>query len=152
MNNRSNSKLLRALINKCRKMEKKIEISISTLCNNGCCWYSFKKSTKHERMPEISLGGGDGVPSDVPKGYMVVYVGENMRRFVIKIGLLKQPLFVDLLDLARDKYGDSPTPSRLWIPCEEAMFLDVVRCVSSPMKVRRRSCPSWRMITDLLCL
>lgn len=67
------------------------------------------------------------VRTDVPKGHMVMYVGENMTRFIVKIGLLKKPGFVALLELARDKLDDSSTPLKLWIPCDEFAFLDVVR-------------------------
>ncbi|KAJ0857921.1 putative small auxin-up RNA [Helianthus annuus] len=33
----------------------------------------------------------DYIPRDVPKGHLVVYVGENERRFVISVKLLKDP-------------------------------------------------------------
>lgn len=67
------------------------------------------------------------IPRDVPRGHLAVYVGENYRRFVIKITLLDHPLFRALLDQARDEYG-LRSSSKLWIPCDESMFVEVVRC------------------------
>ncbi|KAJ8899678.1 hypothetical protein K2173_019375 [Erythroxylum novogranatense] len=75
------------------------------------------------------------IPKDVPKGHLVVYVGENHKRFVIKITLLKHPLFQALLDQAQDVY-DFTADNKLCIPCDESIFLDVVRCATSPEDVR----------------
>jgi SAUR family protein len=62
---------------------------------------------------------------DVPKGYLAVYVGEEMKRFVISISLLNQPLFQELLNQAEEQFGyDHPTGG-LTIPCREDVFLDV---------------------------
>lgn len=66
------------------------------------------------------------IPKDVPKGHLAVYVGENYKRFVIKISLLQHPVFKALLDQAKDKYGFT-TPSKLHIPCAEAIFLHVIQ-------------------------
>ena len=62
---------------------------------------------------------------DVPKGYLAVYVGEEMKRFVISISLLNQPSFQELLNQAEEQFGyDHPTGG-LTIPCREDVFLDV---------------------------
>ncbi|KAJ0624593.1 putative small auxin-up RNA [Helianthus annuus] len=74
-----------------------------------------------------------------PKGHLVVYVGNNQRRFVINVKLLKHPLFNALLDQAREEY-DFTNDSRLSIPCDEEMFLSVIRCATSPQDRRIGMC------------
>lgn len=91
----------------------------------GSCEYCYQWAKWPSMHQESSI------PRDVPKGHLVVYVGENYKRFVIKITLLKHPLFKALLDQAQDEY-DFTTDSKLCIPCDESLFLDVVRCASSP--------------------
>ena len=75
----------------------------------------------------------------MPKGHLVVYVGENHKRFVIKVTLLNHPLFKALLDRAQEEY-DFTADSKLCIPCDEYLFLDVLRCASSPQTDRISLC------------
>ncbi|KAF9680264.1 hypothetical protein SADUNF_Sadunf06G0103200 [Salix dunnii] len=95
-----------------------------------CCEYQWGLLT--------SMHEGKSIPRDVPKGHLVVYVGEYNKRFVIKITLLKHPLFRALLDQSKDEY-DFTGDSKLCIPCDESIFLDVVRFAGcSPQD--RKSC------------
>lgn len=103
-----------------------------------CCEWSFWTSLNEERV----------VPSDVPKGHLVVYVGECQKRYVIKVALLKHPLFQSLLDQAQELY-DFTTDSRLCIPCDENMFLSVVQCATCPSP-RRLSICLWPFICKVL--
>ncbi|XP_021285766.1 auxin-induced protein 15A-like [Herrania umbratica] len=61
----------------------------------------------------------------VPKGYFAVYVGENLKRFVIPVSFLNQPSFQDLLALSEEEFGYSHPTGGLRIPCDEDLFLDV---------------------------
>ncbi|CAI0400816.1 unnamed protein product [Linum tenue] len=65
--------------------------------------------------------------SDVPKGYLAVYVGEttdNKKRFVVPISYLNQPSFQGLLSMAEEEFGfDHPIMGGLTIPCSEEAFI-----------------------------
>ncbi|XP_065855185.1 protein SMALL AUXIN UP-REGULATED RNA 12-like [Euphorbia lathyris] len=100
-------RFIRACLNKWRKMGTKV-----IPCEHCCKYY---------------WGFWASIPKDVPKGHLVVYVGQNYKRFVIKITLLQHPLFTALLDQAMDDHYDFITPSKLCIPCDESVFLDVLR-------------------------
>uniref|UniRef100_A0A7C8Z1Z5 Small auxin-up RNA n=1 Tax=Opuntia streptacantha TaxID=393608 RepID=A0A7C8Z1Z5_OPUST len=118
-------KFIQASLNKCKKMGSKI-LTHSEECHESCCqwcfWpYGIPSYLDHQEAEKF-------IPKDVPKGHMVVYVGQNQKRYVVKITLLKHPLFRALLDQARDQYDDSNTPPKLWIPCDETVFLQVLRC------------------------
>ncbi|RAL48856.1 hypothetical protein DM860_001176 [Cuscuta australis] len=82
------------------------------------------------------------IPSDVPKGHSVVYVGENHKRYVIKVSCLNHPLFVALLDQTSNGFGASDfttADSKFWIPCDEKLFVRVVRHATPPPS-RRAIC------------
>ncbi|GER54301.1 SAUR-like auxin-responsive protein family [Striga asiatica] len=126
MNNIMNGKFLRACKKKCRAAGWKIESSGRFPCNNCCKWARLA----HENEKPV-------VPKDVPKGHLAVYVGENRTRHVIKVTLLKNPIFQALLEQAREEYDyDYTADSRLFIPCDENMFLSVVQCARSPPDCR----------------
>nr|XP_043623510.1 auxin-responsive protein SAUR50-like [Erigeron canadensis] len=88
-------------------------------CETWCSWKL--SSSMHKDEDE------DYIPRDVPKGHLVVYVGENKSRFVINVKLLKNPMFIELLDQAREEY-DFTTDCQLYIPCHEYVFLSVIHC------------------------
>ncbi|KAL4328513.1 hypothetical protein HN51_035616 [Arachis hypogaea] len=67
---------------------------------------------------------------EVPKGYLAVYVGYKMKRFVIPISYLNQPSFQDLLSQAEEEFGYDHPMGGLIIPCEENMFLDITSRLS----------------------
>nr|AMQ09594.1 small auxin up regulated protein [Boehmeria nivea] len=104
------------------------KVSPCTCCDQYCCqWNLWPFKNVVPNHEEVSI------PKDVPKGHLVVYVGkdEYYKRFVIKIGLLNHPLFKALLDQARDEFDYVAGP-KLCIPCDESLFLNVVRCATCP--------------------
>ncbi|CAL9002307.1 unnamed protein product [Prunus brigantina] len=126
--NMMKGKFVRVCANKWRKIGSRGSLPSSTCCENCCQWALW--SSMHEE---------NSIPKDVPKGHVVVYVGENQKRFVIKVTLLNHPLFRALLDQAREEY-DFHADSKLYIPCDESLFHDVVRCSSSPVDRRFPLC------------
>ncbi|KAI4323748.1 hypothetical protein L6164_023329 [Bauhinia variegata] len=62
----------------------------------------------------------------VPKGYLAVYVGEEMRRFVIPISYLNQPAFQELLGQAEEEFGYGHPAGGLTIPCREDVFVELI--------------------------
>ncbi|KAK7312278.1 hypothetical protein VNO77_36035 [Canavalia gladiata] len=63
---------------------------------------------------------------EVPKGYLAVYVGERMKRFVIPLSNLNQPSFQDLLNQAEEEFGYDHPMGGLTIPCSEDIFLRII--------------------------
>lgn len=73
------------------------------------------------------------IPEDVPKGHFVVYVGEECRRYVIEIAVLKNPMFKALLDSAEEMFGFANGP-KLYLPCKEYAFVRILQCIGSYTK------------------
>jgi SAUR family protein len=65
-------------------------------------------------------------PSDVPEGYLAVYVGRERRRFIIPTSYLSRPVFRTLLDRAEEEFGFDHQGG-LTIPCEVSVFTQVLR-------------------------
>ncbi|XP_047165194.1 uncharacterized protein LOC124834530 [Vigna umbellata] len=121
-------KFLRGCLNKWKKVGSRV---IQCGAYGYCCEW--------EVWPWMQNEGESDIPNDVPKGHLVVYVGEHHKRYVIKITLLHHPLFKTLLDQAQDEY-DFIADSKLYIPCTEHLFLTVLRCATSPHNQRLSLC------------
>ena len=62
-----------------------------------------------------------------PKGHFVVYVGKELKRFVIPLSYLKNSMFQQLLEKAADEYGFDYS-NGIVIPCDdESTFKRVTR-------------------------
>ncbi|KAK2435192.1 auxin-induced protein 15A [Trifolium repens] len=61
----------------------------------------------------------------VPKGYLAVYVGEEMKRFVIPLSYLNQISFQDLLSQSEEQFGYDHPMGGITIPCREDVFLEI---------------------------
>uniref|UniRef100_A0A1D1YH57 Auxin-induced protein 6B n=1 Tax=Anthurium amnicola TaxID=1678845 RepID=A0A1D1YH57_9ARAE len=73
------------------------------------------------------LGNGDGEVSGLPpRGFVAVYVGPEMRRFVIPAAYLCLPAFRGLMEKVAEEFGFRHEGA-LQIPCDEAAFEDALR-------------------------
>ena len=74
-----------------------------------------------------SLGGKltSSKSGEVAKGYIAIYVGEEMKRFVIPISYLNQPSFRELLSEAEEEFGYDHPMGALTIPCTQDVFLNI---------------------------
>lgn len=69
-------------------------------------------------------------PPDVPKGYLAVYVGSELRRFIIPTTNLTHPLFKVLLEKAEEEFGFNHSGG-LTIPCEIETFKYLLKCMEN---------------------
>ncbi|KAI3850637.1 hypothetical protein MKW92_009787 [Papaver armeniacum] len=72
--------------------------------------------------------------SNVPKGYLAVYVGEyekEKKRYLVPISYLNHPTFQDLLHKSEEEFGFNHPTGGLTIPCNEEMFIDLTSRLSS---------------------
>lgn len=87
------------------------------------------QAKKNLRKSSFTASNSAAIATDVPKGYLAVYVGEKQRkRFVIPVSYLNHPSFQDLLSQAEKKFGfDHPTGG-LTFPCSKDNFIDLIYC------------------------
>ncbi|XP_052482888.1 auxin-responsive protein SAUR21-like [Gossypium raimondii] len=64
--------------------------------------------------------------TDVPKGYIAVYVGESQKkRFIVPITFLNRSSFQKLLSIANEEFGFNHPMGGLTITCSEVVFVDL---------------------------
>lgn len=89
----------------------------------GCCGgahHESKKSRARRRSTQ------DCCYTDVPEGYLPVYVGmKELRRFVISASFLNHPIFAELLQKSAQEYGYEQKGG-LKIPCDVMLFEHVI--------------------------
>lgn len=72
-------------------------------------------------------------PHGVPKGYLAVYVGPELRRFIIPTDYLRHQLFKVLLEKAEEEFGFDHSGA-LTIPCEIETFKYLLKCMETHQK------------------
>lgn len=73
------------------------------------------------------------MPSDVPRGFLAVYVGPEHRRFIIPTSYLSDPLFKVLLEKVEEEFGFDHTGG-LTIPCDTETFKYLLKCMENHKK------------------
>nr|GME10678.1 auxin-responsive protein SAUR61-like isoform X1 [Ipomoea batatas]GME16653.1 auxin-responsive protein SAUR61-like isoform X1 [Ipomoea batatas] len=69
-------------------------------------------------------------PSGVPRGSLAVYVGPELRRFIIPTSYLGDPLFKKLLEKVEEEFGFDHSGA-LTIPCETETFKYLLKCMEN---------------------
>ncbi|XP_044481307.1 protein SMALL AUXIN UP-REGULATED RNA 10-like [Mangifera indica] len=69
-------------------------------------------------------------PPDVPKGYLAVYVGLELRRFIIPTSYLSHSVFKLLLEKAEEEFGFDHCGG-LTLPCEIETFKYLLKCIEN---------------------
>ncbi|OMP03115.1 Auxin responsive SAUR protein [Corchorus olitorius] len=77
-------------------------------------------------------------PSDVPAGHVAVCVGSSLRRYIVRATYLNHPIFKKLLVQTEEEYGFNNV-GPLTIPCDESLFEEILRVVSSSSNSARFS-------------
>ncbi|XP_059633247.1 uncharacterized protein LOC132276022 [Cornus florida] len=72
-------------------------------------------------------------PQGVPKGYLAVYVGLELRRFIIPTSHLGHPLFKVLLEKTEEEFGFDHSGG-LTIACETEIFKYLLKCIENHQK------------------
>jgi len=90
----------------------------------------FKAFEMGFRLPAIRRTSFTGSQAsskavNVPKGYLAVYVGEQMKRFVIPMSYLNQASFQNLLSQAEEEFGYDHPMGGLTIPCTEDIIMEI---------------------------
>ncbi|KAL5714433.1 Auxin-responsive protein saur15 [Ranunculus cassubicifolius] len=68
------------------------------------------------------------VSTDVPKGHLPVYVGENenmKKRYIVPVSYLNKPTFQSMLRKAEEEFGYDHPMGKLTIPCNEETFINL---------------------------
>ncbi|XP_059637835.1 protein SMALL AUXIN UP-REGULATED RNA 51 [Cornus florida] len=72
-------------------------------------------------------------PHGVPRGYLAVYVGPELRRFIIPTSYLTHPVFKVLLEKVEEEFGFDHSGA-LTIPCEIETFKYLLKCMENHHK------------------
>ncbi|PQQ14230.1 uncharacterized protein Pyn_06035 [Prunus yedoensis var. nudiflora] len=93
---------------------------------------------------------GEGTPrrgEDVPEGYLAVYVGPELRRFIIPTSYLSHSLFKVLLEKAEEEFGFDHNGG-LTIPCETETFKYLLKCMENHQNAHPDESPAgnWKLI------
>ncbi|KAE9609177.1 hypothetical protein Lal_00020085 [Lupinus albus] len=116
---------LQQILKNWRKKANSAKTSTSNNDNNN----SNKRSNILKRTLSLSESDG-GSCNMVPKGYLAVCVGIELKRFVIPTEYLGHQAFHKLLREAEEEFGFEQT-GVLRIPCEVSVFETILKIVST---------------------
>lgn len=82
--------------------------------------------------PKAALLEGES-SFEVPKGFLAVYVGEHMKRYVMPTEYLCRPAFKELMERAAEVFGYEHEGG-LRIPCDEEAFEETLKVMEQMRK------------------
>uniref|UniRef100_A0A7N0TX66 Small auxin up regulated protein n=1 Tax=Kalanchoe fedtschenkoi TaxID=63787 RepID=A0A7N0TX66_KALFE len=119
---------LQRILKKCRKLADSIE-------NNSNGNNSGKGSNKRMKFLKRTLSftdssriAGEPRSGTVPKGYLALCVGNDMKRFIIPTEYLCHEAFKILLTEAEEEFGFQQE-GVLRLPCDEFVFEDALKAI-----------------------
>ncbi|OAY70356.1 auxin-responsive protein SAUR21-like [Ananas comosus] len=94
---------------------------------------SFRENLKESLLDDDK---GRGAEAAIPKGFLAVYVGPELTRFVIPTSYLCLPIFKALMDKMAEEFGFEQTGG-LRIPCDEDYFRQILRVLNESEAERK---------------
>ncbi|OIV89147.1 hypothetical protein TanjilG_26042 [Lupinus angustifolius] len=121
---------LQQILKKWRKQANSSKTITTTNNNNNNTSISSSKSMKFlKRTLSLSEREGGGSSNNVvPKGYLAVCVGEELKRFIIPTEYLSHQAFQILLREAEEEFGFQQA-GVLRIPCNVSVFESILKMV-----------------------
>lgn len=115
---------LRQILKKWRKLANASKASSSSSSSKSMKFLKRTLSLSDNSSTDREASAINGVP----KGYLAVCVGEELKRFVIPTECLGHPAFHVLLREAEEEFGFEQT-GVLRIPCEVPVFENILKMV-----------------------
>uniref|UniRef100_A0A7N0TWE4 SAUR family protein n=1 Tax=Kalanchoe fedtschenkoi TaxID=63787 RepID=A0A7N0TWE4_KALFE len=128
---------LQRILKKCRKLADSFEnnSSNSNSKSNSSSNNSSKGSNKRTKFLKRTLSftdnssiAGESRSGTVPKGYLAICVGKDMKKFIIPTEYLSHEAFKILLREAEEEFGFQQE-GVLRLPCDECVFEDVLKSI-----------------------
>ncbi|KAF9661618.1 hypothetical protein SADUNF_Sadunf19G0087600 [Salix dunnii] len=98
----------------------------ATETDNACSTSPLNQNKYINGVHSLSLSAN----AEVHKGHFVVYVGDEMKRFVVPTSYLKNPIFQKLLDESAEEYGFD-NKNGIVLPCDESTFRSLTAFLAS---------------------
>ncbi|CAJ1967286.1 unnamed protein product [Sphenostylis stenocarpa] len=105
------------------KVQNNNGVNIKNQYNHG-----FRLPGSRKKLFAVNQASSKAV--NAPKGYLALYVGEKMKRFMIPVSYLSQPSFQDLWSQAEEEFGYEHSMGGLTIPCSEDLFQRITSCLN----------------------
>ncbi|KAJ6717328.1 AUXIN-INDUCED PROTEIN-LIKE-RELATED [Salix purpurea] len=125
---------LQQILKKWRKAANAPKSSSSSSTSSGNASKSIKFIKRTLSFTDLSLAAASSSNDAVPKGYLAVCVGKQLKRYIIPTEYLGHQAFGILLREAEEEFGFQQE-GVLKIPCEVAVFEKILKVVEEKKDV-----------------